>query len=75
MLIEDDAPVRERLARIIRGWPGGQLIASCPTLEDAMRVMDNNPVDLLITDLKLPDVTGCKPSAGCAQVSRKLRRW
>ena len=25
LLVEDDAPVRERLARIIAAWPGGLL--------------------------------------------------
>jgi DNA-binding NarL/FixJ family response regulator len=58
LLIEDDAPVRERLATIIRGWPGGQLIAACGGLADATAIINDNPIDLLITDLNLPDGHG-----------------
>ena len=58
VLVEDDAPVRERIARIIRDWPGGQLLAACGTLAEATGVIADNAVDLLITDLKLPDGHG-----------------
>ena len=58
LLVEDDAPVRERLARIIARWPGGTLIAACATLADATAVIHDNAIDLLITDLDLPDGHG-----------------
>ena len=58
LLVEDDGPVRERLAGIIRGWPDGRLIASCGTLAEARRVIGSRPLDLLITDLNLPDGHG-----------------
>jgi len=58
LLIEDDAPVRLRLARILSEWPGGKLVGACGTLGDALQVIDNIPIDLLITDLKLPDGNG-----------------
>lgn len=58
LLIEDDAPVRERLAAIIGRWPGGRLVASCAKLGDAVEVINNHRVDLLITDLNLPDGHG-----------------
>lgn len=58
LLIEDDAPVRERLATIISRWPAGKLIATCGTLADGMAVIRDNSIDLLITDLNLPDGHG-----------------
>lgn len=58
LLLEDDDPVRERLARIIESWPGGQLIAACATLGEATRLIADKPIDLLITDLNLPDGHG-----------------
>jgi DNA-binding NarL/FixJ family response regulator len=66
LLVEDDAPVRERLARIIGDWPGGRLIAACETLAEAMRTIGAEGIDLLITDLRLPDGHG-------AQAIRLLR--
>jgi DNA-binding NarL/FixJ family response regulator len=58
LLLEDDDPVRERLARIIESWPGGRLIAACATLGEATRLIADKPIDLLITDLNLPDGHG-----------------
>lgn len=58
LLLEDDDPVRERLARIIDGWPGGRLIAACATLAEATRLIADSTIDLLITDLNLPDGHG-----------------
>ena len=58
LLIEDDAPVRVRLARIIGEWPGGKLVGACGTLADAIQVIENIPIDLLVTDLRLPDGHG-----------------
>jgi DNA-binding NarL/FixJ family response regulator len=50
--------VRDRLARIIEGWPGGRLIAACGTLGEATRLIADKAIDLLITDLNLPDGHG-----------------
>lgn len=58
LLVEDDGPVRERLARIVGDWPGGRLVGACATLAEATRAIDENSIDLLITDLKLPDGHG-----------------
>lgn len=58
LLLEDDDPVRDRLARIIESWPGGRLIAACATLGEATRLIGDNAIDLLITDLNLPDGHG-----------------
>lgn len=54
ILVEDDLPVRERLASIIARWPGGHLVATCATFAEAIEAITNNSVDLLITDLNLP---------------------
>ena len=58
LLVEDDGPVRERLAGIIRGWAGGRLVASCATLGEATSIIASQPLDLLITDLNLPNGHG-----------------
>jgi DNA-binding NarL/FixJ family response regulator len=58
LLIEDDAPVRVRLAQIISAWPEGKLVGACGTLADALQVIENIAIDLLVTDLRLPDGHG-----------------
>lgn len=58
LLVEDDEPLRERFARILEAWPGGELVAACATLEQALHNLRTQPVDLLMADLRLPDGHG-----------------
>jgi DNA-binding NarL/FixJ family response regulator len=58
LLLEDDAPLRERFASILHAWPGGELIAACATLNEALSVLRERKVDLLMADLNLPDGSG-----------------
>lgn len=58
VLTEDDKPVRERLERIVGGWDRGELLAVCTTLAEAKAAIDAHEIDLLITDLRLPDGNG-----------------
>src|SRR5690348_10066138 len=58
LLVEDDGPVRERLARIIGAWPGAQSVAACGTLAEALAIVGSSGLDLLIVDLRLPDGHG-----------------
>jgi len=58
LLVEDDTPVRERLARIIAEWPRTQALTVCATLADALGAIASGPVDLLVIDLRLPDGHG-----------------
>src|SRR5690606_21323265 len=57
-LTEDDGPVRDRLATLLGNWDGGELVGVCATLNEAIAGITANPLDLLITDLKLPDGNG-----------------
>lgn len=58
LLLEDDTPLREHFAQIVEDWPGGELVAACSTLEEALETLLTHPVDLLMTDLNLPDGNG-----------------
>lgn len=58
LLVEDDTPVRERFVRLIEQWPDGRLIADCGTLAESLAQIEQESIDLLITDLRLPDGNG-----------------
>ncbi len=58
VLTEDDEPVRNRLAALLRGWQGACLVAECGTLSETLAAIGAHDFDLLITDLKLPDGHG-----------------
>lgn len=58
VLVEDDQTLRERFAAILDAWPGGELLATCATLSEALAALRAHSVDLLMTDLQLPDGHG-----------------
>lgn len=58
LLLEDDHPLREHFADILRSWPGGELVAACTTLAEALDVLERREIDLLMADLHLPDGHG-----------------
>lgn len=58
VLTEDDGPIRERLARIVGEWDGAELRAVCANLEQTLAAIGANEIDLLITDIRLPDGSG-----------------
>lgn len=58
VLVEDDQTLRERFAAILDAWPGGELLASCGTLQEALAALRTHEVDLLMSDLQLPDGHG-----------------
>lgn len=58
VLTEDDGPIRDRLARIVGEWPEAELCAACADLAQTLAAIEANTIDLLITDLRLPDGSG-----------------
>ncbi|HYD76488.1 response regulator transcription factor [Ramlibacter sp.] len=58
LLLEDDEPLRQRFTRILQDWPGASLVAACASLGEALPHLRDAGVDLLITDLRLPDGHG-----------------
>jgi DNA-binding NarL/FixJ family response regulator len=58
MLIEDQRDVREGLAVLINGSPGFRCVGAFRTMEEALRVMGNEPPDVVLTDIGLPGMSG-----------------
>jgi DNA-binding NarL/FixJ family response regulator len=57
-IIEDLRDVREGLAVLINGSPGFRCIASFRTMEDALRSINGNLPDVVLTDIGLPGMSG-----------------
>ncbi len=66
LVIDDDSPSREILACILR--TAGYLVAEAPTGLEGLQFLQEAPVDLLITDLQMPGMSGWK----IAQAARRL---
>ncbi len=55
----DDEPLALKLLEDnIKNVPYLELIASCRNVFDAMKVMEQNTIDLLFCDIQMPGLTG-----------------
>ncbi len=59
VLIVDDEPLaRELLAAYLVKLPGFQLVGACGNALEAFSVLSKQPVDLLLLDINMPEITG-----------------
>lgn len=58
LLVEDDTPTREHLARIVESQPRLSLVGAASTFAEGLRALDECTPDVLLTDLGLPDGDG-----------------
>lgn len=58
MLVEDDGPIRERMAAILRAADALELVATAATMAEARVLCATHVPGVLVTDLKLPDGNG-----------------
>ena len=56
LLVEDDRGLRELLQEELEGE--GYRVTACPNAEQGLTVLSGEPVDLLISDLRLPGANG-----------------
>lgn len=66
LIVEDDPLAREAHAEYVRRVPGFDVAGQAGTGQQALRFLEHTPVDLVLLDLRLPDMDGL-------QVSRALR--
>jgi DNA-binding NarL/FixJ family response regulator len=57
-LVEDDAEIRNRFARVLHDAHALRLLFACATASEMQAWLENNPVDVLLVDLGLPDANG-----------------
>ncbi len=57
-LVEDDAAVRENLARLLDADPGCSCVAACASAEEAVRVLSTARPEVVLMDIHLPGRSG-----------------
>jgi DNA-binding LytR/AlgR family response regulator len=58
VIVDDEPPAREVLRRYIEQLPMLELVGECPNAIDAIRMLQQNPVDLLFLDIRMPQLNG-----------------
>ncbi len=56
LVVDDDAPIRASLERILKR--GGYAIQTAPDGESALEVIRHQPVNLILADLRMPNMDG-----------------
>lgn len=64
-LVEDDTGMRERIARVVGADPSLALAFSASNATDILNWLADNPVDVLLVDLGLPDHPGLQVIRQC----------
>jgi DNA-binding NarL/FixJ family response regulator len=62
-VVEDNAPFRETLLRLIEETPGLNCVCACDTAAQALRQIPKQPPDVVIMDIRLPDRSGIECTA------------
>ncbi len=65
VILEDNALILERFSNVLQQWPDAQAVYPCSTLREAKTVFVSHSVDLLVTDLVLPDGDGVQAITDC----------
>lgn len=58
LIIDDEFPARKLLSEYVSKVPNLQLCGTCENAIKAMEVMRTEPIDLILSDIQMPDLSG-----------------
>ncbi len=58
LIIDDEFPARKLLSEYVSKIPGLQLRGTCENAMKAMEIIQSEPIDLILTDIQMPDLSG-----------------
>ncbi|MGA9574557.1 MAG: response regulator, partial [Lysobacterales bacterium] len=58
LIVDDEAPARIRLRRLLAGIPAVQVVAEAGTGQEAMRLIPVKKPDVLLLDISMPELDG-----------------
>ena len=66
-LVEDSAPMRRNLERMLRRAPGVRCVCACGTAEEGLEQIPRHKPDVILMDINLPGVSGIECTARLTQ--------
>lgn len=58
LIVDDEAPARERLERLVEALPGFNVAGSCATALEALEHVQRDPPAVVLLDIRMPGMTG-----------------
>ena len=58
LIVDDEHLARQLLASYLDRMPGMELVGSCEDALSALKILREQPIDVLLLDIQLPDLTG-----------------
>jgi DNA-binding NarL/FixJ family response regulator len=68
-IVEDNQTIRESLAEFAQKDPENRCVCTCPTAEEALKVLPKEQPDIVLMDIQLPNMSGIEC---CAQLKQML---
>jgi DNA-binding LytR/AlgR family response regulator len=68
LIVDDEFLARKLLATYVEKRPDLELVGSCANALDAMAVLNQQPVDIVLLDIQMPDMTGMDFAKTCPTV-------
>jgi two-component system, LytTR family, response regulator LytT len=64
VIVEDEAPARSRLMRFLRAHADVEVVGEAATGSEAIALIERTAPDLIVLDIKLPDISGLQVLKG-----------
>ncbi len=68
LIVDDEFLARQLLASYVEKRPDLELVGSCANALDALTVLNQQPVDIVLLDIQMPDMTGMDFAKMCPSV-------
>jgi two-component system response regulator YesN len=73
LLVDDEKPIREKLKNNIDWKQEGYQIFSAVNGEEALEIIENEDIDILVTDIQMPKLSGINLIEKCRKINSKLK--
>jgi DNA-binding NarL/FixJ family response regulator len=67
-IVEDNRTIRESLAEFVQADPDYRCVCTCATAEEALNMIPKHQPDIVLMDIRLPDLSGIECTAQLKQL-------
>lgn len=72
LIIDDEQTIRQGLSRLLSAVPGWQVCAALSNGHDALAYLQTHTCDVILTDIRMPDLSGLDMIAQLRQAGRQV---